>query len=280
MSTSIHWCIRDFYGTHLQPGGRWDVLTILMTHTNIRLRCWPSIDILVKETGRSRSTVIDAKTWLLIHGAIQLVPYKHRRDEEAKLPPRQHLYQITGQILIEGEYQPYLHMNPEAKAEIIASLSNSSPSESSPSEPKGIDSIEGIPNIKDISATKSRKRTEPEFPKEWHDAIWDTLQVNIHGGNASRGQIARIKQGLIAEMKVSCPDHLATLNVDLPKMYASYKPEDPTFSKPTVPGTIVTFLNVWRNRKPELSLPGMSRGHMIEKEIMPGVFKNEWVSDE
>lgn len=81
----------------LTKGDRWNVLTVLMLHTNVRNRCYPSMDTIAEmATGNNRNRATKAKAWLLKHGAIKLVEYNKRIDDEAKIPNRQHVYQLTG----------------------------------------------------------------------------------------------------------------------------------------------------------------------------------------
>lgn len=115
--TTLHWEMRPLL-THLKPEGRLNVLTALLLHANIRLRCWPSLETLVAETDFTIATVNRAKNWLLQHGFIVLVPYELRVDNERKLPPRQNVYQLTGVANIKGKVFQYLYMTPESYEEL------------------------------------------------------------------------------------------------------------------------------------------------------------------
>lgn len=78
---------------------RWNVLTVLMLHSNIRNRCWPSMDILQEMAcNGNRTRATRAKKWLVKHKAVELVPAAQRHPDEKHLPPRQHVYQLTGII--------------------------------------------------------------------------------------------------------------------------------------------------------------------------------------
>lgn len=122
MASTLHWELRKHL-KDLRDDGRLAVLTALILHSNIRLRCWVSVDLLVAETGWSRPLVSKAKAWLHERGAFVLVPYRKRVDEELKLPTRQHVYQLTGMMDIDGKPIKYLFMNPEAEDAIKAVLS-------------------------------------------------------------------------------------------------------------------------------------------------------------
>lgn len=115
--TALDWQLRGGL-VHLRDNGRLNVLVALILHANIRNRCWPSLDLLCKETGFGLEAVNKAKKWLSEHKAIEVVKYAQRLDEEKALPPRQNVYQLTGYLRIEGEIYRYLYtpnaFNPSA----------------------------------------------------------------------------------------------------------------------------------------------------------------------
>lgn len=95
---------------------RWNVLTVLILHANIRNRCWVGMDtIALMATNNNLKKATRAKKWLQNHGAFTLVPFDKRVEkEELSLAPRQHLYQLTGKVTIEGvEYSYLYHTTPE-----------------------------------------------------------------------------------------------------------------------------------------------------------------------
>lgn len=124
MSTTLDYDLRRALPL-LTKGSRLDVLITLTLHANIRNRCWPSMDTLSDEaTNGNRNKATRAKQWLQKHGAFTLVTTGKRADEELKLSPRQHIYQLTGVIKTctdttcdcgqTGESYRYLHfINPE-----------------------------------------------------------------------------------------------------------------------------------------------------------------------
>lgn len=114
---TLHWALRDRL-KDMREDGRLALLTALILHANIRLRCWASTDTLAFETGWSSTSVIAAKKWLGEHGAFVLVPYRKRVAEELALPRRQHIYQLTGVLKFADEITPYLFMPPEAQAAV------------------------------------------------------------------------------------------------------------------------------------------------------------------
>jgi hypothetical protein len=84
---------------------RWNVLTVLILFSNVRNRCWPSMDLIAKmgcNGNKARAT--RAKKWLVEHGAIELVKHSQRHEDEKHLPPRQHVYQLTGVIKVYPSY--------------------------------------------------------------------------------------------------------------------------------------------------------------------------------
>lgn len=138
MAATLHWALRAHL-KDLREDGRLAVLTALILHANIRNRCWVSTDILAVETGWSRPSIVHAKQWLAAHGVFVLVPFHKRVDEELYLPPRQHVYQLTGIMTFDGEAVPYLLMNPEAQTAIelvVKKLSESKATESKATESK------------------------------------------------------------------------------------------------------------------------------------------------
>jgi hypothetical protein len=98
---------------------RWNVLGVYMLHANIRNRCWPSMDTVTRmATNGNRGHATRAKKWLIEHGAIEIVPGGKRvGDEEKKLPPRQHIYQLTGILKIDGQTYRYLYHSTQADVE-------------------------------------------------------------------------------------------------------------------------------------------------------------------
>lgn len=78
---------------------RWNVLTVLILHANVRNRCWPSMDTIQEMgTAGNRARATRAKKWLEKHGAFELVTFDKRVAEELKFQPRQHVYQLTGLV--------------------------------------------------------------------------------------------------------------------------------------------------------------------------------------
>jgi hypothetical protein len=90
---------------------RWNVLTVLILYANIRNRAWVTTDTMVKLAANgNRSKAFEAKEWLIAHKAIELVPYEQRIGDEAQLPPRQNIYQLTGCIELEDHRYHYLYV--------------------------------------------------------------------------------------------------------------------------------------------------------------------------
>lgn len=111
MTESIAWSTREVY-RHLTQYHRGDLLMLLNLHTNTRNRCWPSIETLAEEMDLSPTTIIKAKHWLIEVGAITLVPVDKREGKEQKLPIAQHVYQLTGFFVIDGNVTPYFSKDP------------------------------------------------------------------------------------------------------------------------------------------------------------------------
>lgn len=76
---------------------RWNVLSVLLLHTNIRNRCYIGMDTVAEmATNGNLNKATAAKKWLELHGVFELVPFAKRVGEEKDLPRRQHVYQLTG----------------------------------------------------------------------------------------------------------------------------------------------------------------------------------------
>jgi len=116
--TALNWQMRAIL-PELREAGRLNVLIALLLHVNTRNRAYPGMDMIASETGFGLQAVTAAKSWLMARGAIILVPYKLRVEDERKLPARQHVYQLTGIIrsAANSTYE-YLYMSPEARADI------------------------------------------------------------------------------------------------------------------------------------------------------------------
>lgn len=98
MSTTIDYDIKRAM-PFLTKDCRWNVLTVLILHANGRNRCWPSMDTIAEmAAGNNRKRATRAKQWLQKHGAFTIVAFDKRVEEESKLQPRQHIYQMTGHI--------------------------------------------------------------------------------------------------------------------------------------------------------------------------------------
>lgn len=98
MSTTLDYELKEAL-PFLTKDNRWNVLTVLILHANVRNRCWPSMDT-ITELGANgnRTKATRAKKWLERHGVFEAVEYKKRVAEELKLSPRQIVYQLLGVI--------------------------------------------------------------------------------------------------------------------------------------------------------------------------------------
>lgn len=110
----------------LKPSQK-DVLMALCTRANDRLRCWPSTERLIADTGLHLNSVIEARKYLIETGAIKLVLGKDRVGDEKKLPPRQFVYELTGVICLNGQMVPYLYVGAQQVAQPAQSFAKSEP---------------------------------------------------------------------------------------------------------------------------------------------------------
>lgn len=112
MPTTLDWKLREAL-PHLRENGRLNVLVALILRANVRNRCWPTMERIAKDTGYGLEAVNEAKKWLKEHGAIEIVPFAQRVGEEKKIRSnRQHVYQLTGVIEIDGTTYPYFYISP------------------------------------------------------------------------------------------------------------------------------------------------------------------------
>lgn len=115
MSAQLSYDLKDG-AQYIMVDDRWNVLTVLVLHSNIRNRCYPSMETVARmATNGNLNRATRAKKWLIAAGAIQIVPHGKRVGDEKELPPRQHVYQLTGVFFVEinGERKrfSYLYFN-------------------------------------------------------------------------------------------------------------------------------------------------------------------------
>lgn len=180
--TFPHWEFRKYVKEFREEPATLAILTTMLSHCNIRLRCWPGMDLLVSETDWEIGAVTKAKRWLMERGAFVLVPYEKRVDREVDLPIRQHVYQMTGVLRTKEGVKPYIYMPPDEFEDLAhrileidpagldfnvspdeVSRDETSPDEVSPGDTKGITSIKGNSSIKD-SFADGEKTPPPASP--------------------------------------------------------------------------------------------------------------------
>lgn len=204
MTAPIHWQIREIQHL-LRQDGRLHILLQYALHANVRLRAWPSNDLMQRQTGYASAAVSAAKRWLIDHYAIVPVAYVHRVGEEKRLHQRKEIYQLTGAIWLteaddksfgKGAVIPYLHLNPEGlesivfileqlgKPLIIERLNFRSP-KLSESEHEG-NKRKTLKGSQDSAGGKGEDRTNPMY-----DAIKDVWQLE----GALNGDFAKMLMG-------------------------------------------------------------------------------------
>ena len=109
MTTTLNFDLKKIF-EELSKEYRWNVLTVLILHANRRNRTWVSMStITTLATNGNRNKASKAKKWLQEHDAFILVPFDKRFEEETKLPPRLHIYELTGIIKMDDNEYPYLY---------------------------------------------------------------------------------------------------------------------------------------------------------------------------
>jgi len=124
-NTSLNWEFRHVLH-HFRADGTLSVYICYLLHANLRNRSWPSIELLIKETGWSRASVVGAKKWLVDHAALQKVGMMQRiGTEEQSLHQRVDIMQVTGIVIIDGEAIPVLYFNQQTNEYLNNSASES-----------------------------------------------------------------------------------------------------------------------------------------------------------
>jgi len=153
------------------------VLFHLLLRANIRLRCWPSMDKIAEKTTISKPVVIKAIHWLQTYGAIEIVPFNLRVDDEKKLPPRLNVYQLTGVLQWEGETIRYLYFAP------LPFNGDTQSKESLLSKVKNLDGKESLPKQESESSKESSKsrssKTKISFPTS--DDVKNAFAIVCYG---------------------------------------------------------------------------------------------------
>lgn len=100
------------------------LFTILWLHSDNMLRCYPSNELLAKETGQTAPTLTKHRNQLIDMKALIIVPMDKRITENEKaLHQRKHVYQITGMMqLPDGKIISTMHFNSPEKIETHLSI--------------------------------------------------------------------------------------------------------------------------------------------------------------
>lgn len=139
-NTSLHWGFRHVLH-HFRADGTLSVYVAYLLHSNMRNRAWPSVELLIKETGWSRASVVAAKQWLIEHRALERVPYDQRAGlDETSLHQRVDIMQITGVVIVDDEVVPLLYFNQQNNDSLNSSASESMDTKSMVTEPEVVSS--------------------------------------------------------------------------------------------------------------------------------------------
>jgi hypothetical protein len=251
MSKELHWDVRNHLHEFREgnKGARWPILTAMLLHSNQRLRCWPSTDLLMAETGfSSHKEITEARRWLLDRQAIILVPYHQRVGEEKNLPERQFVYQLTGVFRAkDGTLVPLLRLSPEEAGSVIADLKTMDGIESSVRESMMAD-LKGIFQVEDIVVPKKKAQrrraaqpTKERVPSACMNPMKDAI-VNAFGWDwkTMTGTEIGLVQKVAREL---CLAHTAP--ADIPSLH-KFCEKFTDFG----PGALSKHLSEWRNPKP------------------------------
>ena len=246
----------------LIAGDRWNVLTILLLHANIRNRCWVGMDRIAElATNGNIGHATKAKKWLVAHGAAELVDYVHRIGQEKELPARQHVYQLTGQFTTCNDLEcciqagitvHYLYFqNPNVSdgeninvsdGEIFngENLSNTNTRKTIKNK-KDISPEEGDSGVGHSDTTKKKKI--PNAPRQ-PNPIFDCIASNsfdIRQGTLANGAGGRIGK-IIKWLKANHPDVTVA---NLEDFYRWYHQNNPKLNAPKADGTFAEYYTAW-----------------------------------
>lgn len=85
------------------------VLTAILSHANVRNRCYPSYTHLELITGLSRRSIAKAVGGLVDLRMIRVIPLSERVEDELKLDKRLNVYEASGYLQIGALVIPYLN---------------------------------------------------------------------------------------------------------------------------------------------------------------------------
>jgi hypothetical protein len=270
---TLHWGLKDA-PSDLYEGARWDLLTQFILHANERNRCWPSMETLAKRLGKSTETLTKAKQWLIEHGAIALVPFSQRSDEQERSQPRrQHIYQLTGVMTFEGKTIQYLYIPGREISHSEISVAEISPVPSISST-----SSKDSTNSKDSLAPQVTQEDTPPKRERPRNELFDVIAKGSFGLDdvpaTQGGRIARIVRDVCTIVFTSnkpTPEQRTQLVADLAAMYAWYAKTHPDLSAPASEVTICKYLNEWRTATVKVQPQTIEVIVPYERPWMPGI---------
>lgn len=173
---------------------RLPVLIHMILSFDANLRCYPSTDVICRDTGLQSMVVNEARQFLLDHYAMVLVPHDKRQGKEKQLPTRQFVYQGTGFIQLEGEWHPYLLASPEIAVgvleRVLPLVADNSPikvslneillSEISLGETKDSSIFKGSTTKKTVRKRMQSKKTKEPTPRQ-PDHIFNAVALVCFG---------------------------------------------------------------------------------------------------
>jgi hypothetical protein len=118
--SDLNWNLRDII--YVFKDSRLPVFISIFLHKNTRNRSWPSNELIAEETGLSSAPISAAIGWMIESNVVVLVPFNKRVGLETKLPNRKNIYQLSGVVLVDGNYYPYMNLTPEGWQSIAADL--------------------------------------------------------------------------------------------------------------------------------------------------------------
>ena len=185
-NTTLHWEFRAAL-RHFRPDGTLAVYMAYLLHANIRGRAWPSVNLLIAETGWARASIVSAKQWLVTCEALERVAFTQRVGaDETALHQRLDIMQITGVIRIDGVLIPLLYFNQRTNEAVNSSVGESMVGESmvgeiSLTEPEVVSLPKVVPIPKGFSrlegrGTPSAHSRKKSYASKRVSGDWDNIE--------------------------------------------------------------------------------------------------------
>lgn len=266
--SDLNWNLRDIL--YEFKDSRLPVFVSIFLHKNTRNRSWPSNDLIADETGLSSAPISAAIGWMIEQHVVVLVPFDKRVGLELKLSNRKNIYQLTGVVLVDEEYYPYMNLTPEGWQSIAADLDDmgnsllskqlndvdSLLSKCLDSKRKG---IKDTPDSKDNKSNQKKRTPKPNpsvvFREQWqhYEVLGDALLLAFGLGFVPAANQTMSALESYLDVAIELTDASATVE-QIPALYKYIKERAnkenwSTFSVKTLARYYTDFLKSYRPAK-------------------------------